>query len=141
MIPPRSPHSLIQEDLWPDRWLILVSCMMLNCTRRKQVEKIFPTFVKFWPTPQAMVNADVEQVANVIRSLGFGDRRAASLIKMSESFVKNNWSCASELPGIGSYASRAYQIFCENKLGDEAPEDGALLKYYCWRKAHEQQQT
>jgi len=45
-IPPRSGYGLIQEDLWPDEWKILVSCMMLNYTSRKQVEKILPSFFK-----------------------------------------------------------------------------------------------
>lgn len=45
-LPPRSLFGLLQEDLVPNEWMILISCMMLNCTSRKQVEKVFPTFIK-----------------------------------------------------------------------------------------------
>lgn len=46
MFMPRSPeHPLIQEDLLHNEWMILVVCMMLNQTQRKQVEKVLPKFM------------------------------------------------------------------------------------------------
>lgn len=136
-IPPRSPFSLIQEDLWPAEWKILVSCMMLNCTTRKQVEKILPTFFSRWPTPESLASANVQDVSRSISSLGFQNRRAAALIKMTKSYIEKNWSHASELPGIGDYASAAWQIFCLGEIPKDCPKDHALVLYYKWIKEKE----
>lgn len=132
MIPPRSPYSLIQEDLWPDRWLILVSCMMLNCTQRKQVERVLPEFIRRWPTPQAFLAASPQDVVDLCKLLGFATRRTVNLIMMTEHYLNEPWSDVRELPGVGEYAARAYEIFCLSKLGDSPPKDHALVQYWEW---------
>lgn len=140
MIPHRSPFSLIQEDLWPNEWLILVSCMLLNCTTRKQVEKILPQFIERWPTPEEFTKANAADVEELCRSLGFAKRRTKNLMQMTEYYLKRTWKHASELPGIGDYASRTWEIFCQGKLGTEAPKDHALVRYWNWRIQLEQRQ-
>lgn len=143
MIPPRSPYGLIQEDLWSPRpeseWLILVSCMMLNCTSRKQVERVLPSFVVSWPTPEAFITANDADVIELCRPLGFANRRTKALRKMTEQFVKHEWTHAKELHGIGVYASRCWEIFCKGILGNEPPQDHALVRYWEWRTYHEKQ--
>lgn len=134
--PPRSPYSLIQEDLWPDEWKILISCMLLNCTTRKQVEKVLPILFRMWPTAVSMASADQHAVSRVISSLGFQNRRAAGLIKMSKSYVTDDWTHAKELPGIGEYAAAAWEIFCQGKIPSSQPKDHALVYYYNWRLKH-----
>ena len=136
MIPQRSPFGLIQEDLWPDEWKCLVSCLMLNCTTRKQVEKVLPDFFAKWPNPQALLSATEEEVSESISTLGFQNRRTKRLFEMTGSYVQKNWTHVSELPGIGDYASRAWEIFFKNKLGNHPPVDGALVVYWKWRKKH-----
>ncbi len=133
MIPKRSPYGLIQEDLWPNKWLILVSCMMLNCTTRKQIEKVFPSFIKRWPTPQAFMEAKEEDVASLCRPLGFANRRTKNLMRMTERFLTSDWSDPRELPGVGEYAARSYEIFCMGKVGNTDPNDHALTRYWLWR--------
>ena len=134
MIPPRSPWGLIQEDLWPDAWRILIACMCLNCTTRKQAEKILPSLYKKWPTAMAMAAASPKDVEALISPLGFGNRRSHSMIKMSKAYIKPGWRHAKELPGIGNYAAAAWEIFCLGRLPPEAPKDHALVAYYKWRK-------
>src|SRR5579863_669063 len=102
-LPPRSPYSLIQEDLWPNEWYILVVSIMLNCTTRKQVEKVLPAFLQRWPTSQQFVNAAPNDVVEVIRPLGFANRRSANLLKMTRHYLAGPWSDARELSGIGEY--------------------------------------
>lgn len=138
MIPLRSPYGLIQEDLWPDEHKILVACMLLNCTTRKQVEKVIPKLFRMWPDAQSMSEADPEQLASVISTLGFKNRRAASLIKMSKCYVTSNWKHAKELPGIGEYAAGAWEIFCQQSMPKDCPPDHALKYYYNWRKLHDE---
>jgi methyl-CpG-binding domain protein 4 len=134
MIPPRTPFCLIQEDLWPDEYKILVACMMLNCTSRKQVDRVLPEFFRRWPTPQALLAADKEDVAELIAPLGFMRRRTANIFKMSERYIAGPWAHASELPGIGQYGWRSWEIFCMGHLGDKEPTDHALVKAWRWMK-------
>lgn len=132
MIPKRSPYGLIQEDLWPNKWLILVSCMMLNCTSRKQVEKVLPTFINTWPTPQEFMKANPDDVASLCKPLGFANRRTKNMFKMTERFLAAPWSDPRDLPSIGEYAARSYEIFCMGKIGDNDPKDHALTRYWSW---------
>lgn len=134
-VPELSPFGLIQEQLFPNEWLILVSCMLLNCTSRKQVQRIMPEFIRLWSTPEDFTHADKRVVQDVIRGLGFASRRSANLFKMTEAYLKREWKHASELSGIGQYAARAWEIFCKGDLGTEPPVDHALVKYWSWRKA------
>jgi len=118
-------------------WLILVTCMMLNCTTRKQVEKVLPEFRRRWPTPQAFAGASTDEVRELIRPLGFANRRAANLQKMTAAYLAGGWKHARELPGIGAYAAAAWEIFCDGKLPEECPQDHALTQYWRWAKKRE----
>jgi methyl-CpG-binding domain protein 4 len=137
MIPHRSPYGLIQEDLFPDEWKCLVACLMLNCTSRKQIEKVIPDFFKKWPDPESFLLAKQEEVTGLISNLGFQNRRTKRLFEMTRTYVDKNWSHVSELPGIGEYASRAWEIFFQGKIGEDPPNDGALVLYWKWRKKHD----
>ena len=137
MIPPRSPYGLIQEDMWPDEWKILVICMMLNCTTRKQVEKIYPIFFSKWSNARDFSNCSIDELINVIKPLGFANRRAKGLIKMTQDYLYKDWTHASQLFGIGDYASRAWEMFCLNYVGNTPPKDHALVRYYHWRIKNE----
>lgn len=136
MIPLRSPYSLIQEDLWPDEWKILVACILLNCTTRSSMEKVLPSLFSKYPNASAMASADQSELSRIIGRLGFGNRRAYNLIKMSQHYLESNWKHAKELPGIGEYAAAAWEIFVKGALPNDAPKDHALVRYYNWRKKH-----
>lgn len=135
-IPPRSGFGLIQEDLFPDEWKVLVSCMMLNCTSRKQVEKVLPDFFIRWSSAKELIDADEDEITNLISPLGFKNRRTKNLLDMSKAYLNQAWTDPRDLPGIGEYAARAWEIFFGNKLGDDPPADGALVLYWKWRKQH-----
>ncbi len=131
-IPPRSPYGLIQEDLWPNEWLCLVACILLNCTRRVQVERALPTFLERWPTPQAMLTATVDEIIPVIKPLGFSNRRAKNLLAMTRAFLCGPWEHANELPGIGQYGHASHEIFYRGNVPVDPPKDHALMKYVIW---------
>jgi methyl-CpG-binding domain protein 4 len=139
-LPPRSPFGLIQEDLWPDKWKILVSCVMLNCTSRKQVEKILPEFFMRWPDAASIVAATEADLQSVIYPLGFKNRRSSLLKKLASSYLEE-WQDVRSLPGVGEYGSRAWEIFCKNDMGDVAPKDHALTKYWHWRIKHDKKKN
>lgn len=135
-IPPRSPLSLLQEDLFPNEFLIIVSCMMLNQTTRKQVEKVLPTFMLRWSDPISLFNASPNDVLEVIKPLGFGNRRTVRLYELALTMIDTPcgplWKDPRDLPGVGEYAARAHEIFCQGILGNCPPVDHALLKYWTW---------
>ena len=131
-IPKLSPFLLIQESLWPNQWLILVSCVLLNQTSRKQVEKIWRHFIHVCPNPEAIISIDEQELALMLKPLGFYSRQAKMLKKLASAYIKNDWKHAKDLPGIGEYGGRAWEIFCCSKLGTIEPKDGALKIYWRW---------
>jgi hypothetical protein len=54
---------------------------------------------------------------------------------MSERYIAGPWHNARELPGVGEYVGRSWDIFCQNNLGETPPVDHALVKYWLWRKS------
>lgn len=135
-IPPRSPYSLIQEDVWSAdpacEWLIIVVCVLLNCTSRKQVEKVLPEFRRRWPTPQAFMAAADDSVVELTRPLGFANRRSAALKKMTSAYIAGGWQHARDLPSVGVYAAAAWELFCAGIVSPEPPKDHALVLYHAW---------
>lgn len=131
---PISAFGLIQESLWPNEWLILVACVMLNCTRRSQVEPVMKIFMELYPTPESLAGANVNDVAQLLRPLGFHNRRARTFLKLARSFITWNRKTPLELPGIGEYAARSWDIFVKGEIGNVEPSDGALKTYYLWWK-------
>lgn len=136
-----SPYCLMQESLWPNEWLILVSCVMLNRTKRKQVEKIFPEFLKRFKTCESILRAERSEIEELLRPLGFKKRRTQTLYKLATAYLSWDRTDVKTLPGIGEYASRAWEIFVRNELGSDEPQDGALKLYWLWRRKHERKET
>ena len=128
---------MIQEDLWPDEWKILVSCVMLNCTSRKQVEKVLPNFFNRWPDAKSLLKAQESDVQSIIAPLGFKNRRTTLLKKLAFEY-ESGWEEIRGLPGIGEYAARAWEIFIKNEMGKVCPKDHALTKYWIWRKLYDE---
>jgi hypothetical protein len=60
---------------------------------------------------------------------------------MSTAYLTGDWKHASELPGVGDYAARMWEIFFLGKLGDEPPNDGALKLYWYWMKLRDLQEN
>jgi len=108
---------------------------MLNCTARRQVEKVLPDFFRRWNDPQTFLSAKKEEVSCLISSLGFKNRRTDRLFDMTRAYQEKKWKHAAELPGVGEYASRMWEIFFKGNIGEEPPRDGALVLYWKWRKA------
>jgi len=132
--PPRSPHDLIQEGLWPNDWKVLVACLLLNLTTRKQVDQVIDDLFDRYPTPVDLASAKEEDLHNMLRSLGMWRRRAKTLIRFSEEFLKGDWKTAKDLHGCGKYADDAWHIFCVGDWHQVNPSDHALNDYYNFLK-------
>ena len=128
--PPKSPIGLIQEDLWPNEWKILVSCLMLNLTTRKQVDGVIYKFFNRWPTPASLRAAELTEIENMIKPLGMWRKRSRTLLRFNNEYLDGRWKQAKDLHGCGKYANDAWLIFCKGKWKDVHPNDHALNKYH-----------
>ena len=133
-VPPKSPYGLIQEELWPDEWKILVSCMLLNQTTRTQLEKVRGTFFQRWPDAEALLKATPEEIGEVVKPLGFWRRRPKSLLKFSHDYLHKDWTEPKQLHGIGKYANDAWHIFIKGDWQTVQPNDHALNWYHDFLK-------
>lgn len=82
-----------------------------------------------------MADADPKVLAEILKPLGFQNKRANTLIKFSEDWVSKDWTNPRDLYGIGQYAADSYDIFYNNRL-DIKPNDGVLVKYLEWKKSN-----
>lgn len=130
---PKSPFNLLQEIYIDDPWKILVCCILLNQTKRKQVDGIRDSFFEKWPNAKSLSRADVADVAKMIKSLGFYNRRSKTLIEFSKGWTDGQWKSPTELKGIGKYAMDSWEIFVNGKIVKK-PTDHVLNDYIKWRR-------
>ena len=129
-------RPLLQEIYQPDGWKMLTCCMLLNLTNRKQVDTVRDELFKRYPTPKDMMNANQSELAELLKPLGLYNRRAKSLKKMSEGYVKG-FKSVDELYGIGQYAKDSWEIF-QNNNRNVNPTDKVLLAYLSIGEQNEQ---
>jgi methyl-CpG-binding domain protein 4 len=134
MIKTESPYLLLQEIYNEHPWRVLICCIMLNCTSRKQVDQIREEFFKHYPTPHDAINSDSDEMSNLISLLGFKNKRTTAIKRFSSDWLTLNWNEPKELYGIGKYAQDSWDIFYKGDLMVE-PTDGVLGKYLTWARA------
>ncbi|KAL0336623.1 UNVERIFIED_CONTAM: Methyl-CpG-binding domain protein 4-like protein [Sesamum radiatum] len=117
--PPRSPFNLLQEDHAFDPWRVLVICW-------KGTVKFFPTVSKC----QDCYGGCLEDIEEVIRSLGLHKKRAVGIQRFSEEYLSESWTHVTDLTGVGKYAADTYAIFCTGKWERVRPVDHMLVKYW-----------
>lgn len=105
--------------------------MMLNQTCYKQVDKIRDAFFDRFPSAEALVDADENEIISIIRPLGFYNKRAKAWKKFSRAWLLWDGSDVSSLPGVGKYASDSWKIFQEG-IYSITVEDKELKKYLQW---------
>lgn len=134
-----------QAELKENPWQMLVICQMLNQTSYKQVDRVSPVFFKKWPTPAHVVEANREEIVEVLRPLGFYNRRTDSLINFSKGWLQLQdpnppVESIAKLSGIGKYAIDSWKIFQLNDLSVE-PTDKVLIEYIKAARQQEQYET
>lgn len=110
----------------------MICCICLNLTNIKQVRQVILEFFAKYPDPETCAKADPEQLSMLIRPLGLYNRRARTMIKLSDAFLKP-WDSVYDLPGVGKYAADSYRIFVDGKM-DVDPSDEKLQKYVEWAR-------
>jgi methyl-CpG-binding domain protein 4 len=120
--------ALIQQEFRHDPFKMLIGCIMLNQTSNKNVRQVIYTFFDRWPTPQSIINANVQDIIEHIRPLGFYNMRARRIQRFAHEYITKPFKSACELHGIGKYANDSYEIFINGNLNVN-PTDKILLKY------------
>ena len=120
-------RPLLQEIYRDDPWKMLVCCILLNLTKRKQVDGIRHELFSKYPTEYEMIEADEDELSELLKPLGLYRKRAKTLIKFSWMWI-NGFSDVEELDGLGKYAKDSWEIFQMNNK-DVKPTDKVLLEY------------
>jgi len=120
-------RPLLQEIYQDDAWKMLVCCILLNLTKRQQVDGIRHELFSKYPTEYEMMEADEDELSEILKPLGLYRRRAKTLIKFSWMWV-NGFTDVMELYGIGQYAKDSWEIFQMNNT-DINPSDKVLSSY------------
>jgi endonuclease III len=125
----KSPYVLLQEILWPNRWQSTVACVLLNRTKRAQVDKVWPELFSRAPDPQSLLNLNDEELKDMLKPLGLSKVRSARLKKLAEAWLKG--TDFEKLPGVGEYAEASDRIFYRGEIINDV-KDHALAKYVGW---------
>jgi adenine-specific DNA glycosylase len=139
IIHPLRDDLMVQQQL-PDgvdtvngAWQHMVAVIMLNQTGRKPVKTVFPRFMHRWRTANAFYRAFTylgqdQEIRDIICHLGMVNVRYQRLTRMTEDFMKWDYSDATQLYGIGKYGSDSYEIFFKNNY-QVMPTDKELKRY------------
>ncbi|XP_067015273.2 methyl-CpG-binding domain protein 4-like [Anabrus simplex] len=130
--PPRSPFNLIQETLYHDPWQLLIATIFLNKTSCEVAVPLIWTFLEMWATPQALLAADVNDVALLMKPLGLHWKRATLIKRFTHEYLTKDWTYPRELHGIGKYGDDSYRVFCVKEWKDVKPNDSKLNSYVEW---------
>ena len=132
---PKSPYNLLQELYVPDEWKVLVCCLLLNQTSRKQVDPMIDEFFAKYPDAYMMASTKEENLHEFLKPLGLWKRRTVTLKRFSQEFLDGKWESAKDLYGCGKYADDAWRIFCKGDWQEVDPNDHALNEYHEWISA------
>jgi A/G-specific adenine glycosylase len=97
-------------------WQKLVSEILLQRTHANSVENVHTNFFDTFPTPEALAEADREEIAEIIKPLGLA-WRAKYLSQLGDELAELSGEVPTErenieeLPGIGQYAAGAFLTF------------------------------
>lgn len=130
--PPHSPFGLIEELFWDRPWALLLCCVLLNQTRRRQVDLVLSSLLRRFPDAASLAAAAPSSMEPLLRSLGLHKQRARVVVALSAAYMAGSWDRVEELPGVGRYAADAHAIFCEGKYRETQPADHALNWYRDW---------
>lgn len=133
--------QLLQLRYRHDPWRVLVCCILLNRTSRKQVDSIIDQLFDEYPDASTMARARVGDLRELLHPLGFSFQRAQRLIDMSDEWESfgdaPSYESIATLTGVGEYARDAYRLLVLNDLTVE-PEDKKLRQWVRWARENEE---
>lgn len=120
-------------------WQMMIYCMLLNRTQRKQVDKVCDELFIRWSGPCSMALAEYDNLVKVLQPLGLAGIRATRLIRFSQQyFISKRLFSGYEsllalegIAGIGEYALDSFAIFSLGHINIR-PRDKELIRYVEW---------
>src|SRR5210317_1549246 len=97
-------------------WQHMVGVICLNLVNRRQTKPVLTEFFKRWSTPESLLYATRNEIETMLKPLGMQRVRAERIYRMSEQFKDWDGEDATDLCGIGKYASDSYRIFYKNDI-------------------------
>jgi len=101
---------------------ILIAEMLLRKTTAKQVENMYSSFLKKYPTPKDLSEANEKELSKILTPLGIAHHRASLFIKFGRTIMDNykgeipiTEKELLKLPGVGRYTANAVLSFSQNK--------------------------
>lgn len=142
-LPIDQKYDLLQLRYLYDPWKATIACILLNRTKRAQVDKVINELFYECPTPLYMSWISDITLISIIEPLGFKNRRCEMLKNFSEDYIKEVVTIAPrslcnpsrpkinnlfKMRGVGQYALDSFRIFFNHDWYFE-PEDKELAKY------------
>jgi A/G-specific adenine glycosylase len=126
-----------------DPYRVLVAEKLLQQTTYGHVLKVYAVFFEKFPDIQTLAEAEVSEIENTIRRLGFQRQRSEQFKKIGSAIlsehggkIPSNKEDLLRLSGIGNYVANAVLCFAFNK--DEAIVDmnvrRVVARYFGWKK-------
>lgn len=115
-----------------DSYEVLIAEILLQKTAAEKVEPIYVEFLATYPSPAELAEADRDELADIIYSLGFQNQRSKALISIGQALrgsgVPDDAERLLELPYVGRYAANATLCFA---FGEPRPiVDANVVRVY-----------
>lgn len=124
---------LFQEDLVSDPYWMMVGCILVNRTHYRVSGSVLLRLMTRYGSPEGVAKAPFEDILDVVRPLGFQNRRTATLKNFTTVWLANPPTTAediSRMPGCGQYAVHSWMIFMEGRFPPVSEiKDGKLAWY------------
>lgn len=96
-----------------DAWLTFVAEVFLQRTRAGQVKSVYEEFRKRYPTPSALLDADLNEVSVLVRKLGLGFRLGllrdiAAVAVAHRGVLPEDMAELTRLRGVGTYTAAGW---------------------------------
>jgi A/G-specific adenine glycosylase len=98
-----------------DPYEVLIAEILLQKTAAEKVEPIYEKFISTYPSPAELAEANRDELADIIYSLGFQNQRSKALVSIGQALrgsgVPDDDERLLELPYVGRYAANAILCF------------------------------
>mmetsp|Transcript_3307 Transcript_3307/g.4353 ORF Transcript_3307/g.4353 Transcript_3307/m.4353 type:complete len:208 (-) Transcript_3307:39-662(-) len=151
--PPVSPLDFLQEWYAVDSWRLLSCCILMSrvsswLTKTTAIANFFQKY----PTPTSFaLETEHENVYQAIRSLGLFDDRLASLIALTDHFLRGaplpngsrddcfqlstERNSPYKIRGVGPFSVDSYKLFCKDDFHMTLSDGGKpLINFQNWRR-------
>lgn len=111
---------------------MMVACILINRTHWRQVKPVLEQLRERYPSPKRLISGSEADLIEIIRPLGFYNRRATSLRRFAQAWEDNppvTWFDIWRMPGCSTYAAQSWQIFVQNEVPKGEITDHKLQWY------------